>query len=217
MAFDITLYALKPRFQTALRPLVACLDEHRVAANQVTIAATAASVGLGALLFLWPLPSLFLILPIWLLLRLALNAVDGMLAREFGQESRLGAYLNEIGDVIADAALYLPFGLVPPFSLAAVGGVIFLSTLSEFVGVLGQAIDGKRRYDGPLGKSDRALVFGTLALWLGMGGALPTWAVWIMPAVAALAAWTTARRILPPSIARSNFSSHSGDVDARLP
>ena len=53
----------------------------------------------------WP----FLLLPLWLFVRMALNAVDGMLAREFGQKSRLGAYLNEISDVVSDAALYAPF------------------------------------------------------------------------------------------------------------
>ena len=39
---------------------------------------------------------------------MALNAIDGMLAREFNQKSRLGGYLNEITDVVSDAALYLP-------------------------------------------------------------------------------------------------------------
>ena len=31
---------------------------------------------------------------------MALNAIDGMLAREHGQKSTLGAYLNELTDVI---------------------------------------------------------------------------------------------------------------------
>ena len=46
---------------------------------------------------------------------MAFNAIDGMLAREFGQKSRLGAYLNELTDVVSDAALYLPFAWLPPF------------------------------------------------------------------------------------------------------
>ena len=49
---------------------------------------------------------------------MALNAIDGMLAREFGQKSALGGYLNEIGDVVSDAALYAPFALVAPFARA---------------------------------------------------------------------------------------------------
>jgi len=46
---------------------------------------------------------------------MALNAIDGMLAREFGQKSRLGACLNELCDVVSDATLYLPFAFVAPF------------------------------------------------------------------------------------------------------
>lgn len=44
---------------------------------------------------------------------MALNAIDGMLAREFNQQSTLGAILNEVGDIISDAALYLAFAFCP--------------------------------------------------------------------------------------------------------
>ncbi len=43
---------------------------------------------------------------------MAFNAIDGMLAREHNQQSKLGAFLNELTDVVSDAALYLPFALV---------------------------------------------------------------------------------------------------------
>ena len=49
------------------------------------------------------------LLPAVLFVRMALNAIDGMLAREHGQKSALGAFLNELCDVVSDAALYLPF------------------------------------------------------------------------------------------------------------
>ena len=52
---------------------------------------------------------------------MALNALDGMLAREFNQKSRLGAVLNELGDVVSDTALYLPIALVPGVNSALVG------------------------------------------------------------------------------------------------
>jgi 1-acyl-sn-glycerol-3-phosphate acyltransferase len=45
------------------------------------------------------------ILSAWMLARMALNAVDGMLARDFGLKSPLGAFLNELTDVLSDAAL----------------------------------------------------------------------------------------------------------------
>ena len=57
--------------------------------------------------------ALLLLLPRGCFARMALNAIDGMLAREHGQKIELGALLNELGDVVSDAALYLPFALVP--------------------------------------------------------------------------------------------------------
>jgi CDP-diacylglycerol--glycerol-3-phosphate 3-phosphatidyltransferase len=178
----MTLYALKPRFQALLRPVTARLAAAGVTANQVTVAAAVGSVLLG-LAVGWrggAFPSVFLLLPAWLLLRMALNAVDGMLAREHGQRSRLGALLNEIGDVVSDAALYAPFALIPPFGAAGIGTVVLLAVLSEFTGVLGPAIGASRRYDGPFGKSDRALLFGALGLWAGLAGGLPGWS-WPLP------------------------------------
>lgn len=191
----MTLYDLKPRFQDALRPLVVFLARRGITANQVTLAAAAGSVLLGLVLALAPARLLFLLLPVWLFIRMALNAIDGMLAREFGQKSALGAYLNEICDVVSDAALYLPFAMLAPFAPASVVVVVILAALTEFAGVLGLSVGASRRYDGPLGKSDRALVFGALAFWIGVGGALPDWLGWIMPAIAVLLAVTVARRV----------------------
>jgi CDP-diacylglycerol---glycerol-3-phosphate 3-phosphatidyltransferase len=192
----MTLYGLKPRFQALLRPLVARLAAAGVTANQVTVAAAAISVALGALLCLLPhVTALFLLLPLWLFLRMGANAIDGMLAREFGQKSRLGAYLNELCDVVSDVALMLPFAFVAPFGPWSVGAVIVLAIVSEYAGVMGPLAGAGRRYDGPLGKSDRAFVLGALGLWVGLAGTLPTWAWWLMPMLALLLAATTANRV----------------------
>lgn len=189
----MTLYALKPRFQALLRPLVGRLAAFGITANQVTVAAAAGSVAVGAALA-WGGARWFLLLPVWLFLRMALNAVDGMLAREFGQQSRLGFYLNELGDVVADAALYAPFAVVAPFAPAWVLVVVVLAVVSELAGVLAAAAGAARRYDGPLGKSDRAFVFGALGLWVSVG-ALPDWLGWLMPLLALLLIVTIANRV----------------------
>ena len=118
-----TLYDLKPRFQGRLRPLVARFAAAGVRANQITIATGVASMILGAWLALehrgW------ILLPVFLFVRMALNAMDGMLAREHGQATRLGAVLNELADVISDAALTLPFATLPGWNPLAVAGAIF--------------------------------------------------------------------------------------------
>ena len=167
----MSIYALKPKFQNLLRPLVRRLYARGVTANQVTLFACAISIALGITLACFPThAALFLLLPLWFFLRMALNAMDGMLEREFGQKSALGGYLNEITDVVADAALYLPFALVAPFDALSVGVFIYLAALSEFCGVLGAVHGNGRRYDGPLGKSDRAFVIGCLAFIYALFG-----------------------------------------------
>jgi CDP-diacylglycerol--glycerol-3-phosphate 3-phosphatidyltransferase len=182
----MTIYALKPRFQAFLRPLATVLVRAGVSANQVTVAACIGSLAIGAWVALQsPGTRAFLLIAAWMPARMALNALDGMMARDFSRQTRLGAYLNELTDVVADAALIAPFALLPPFSPLWIAVVIVLAALSEYAGALGPVVGASRRYDGPLGKSDRAFVFGVLALWAGIAAPLPAWAAWIMPILAA--------------------------------
>ncbi|NKC22704.1 CDP-alcohol phosphatidyltransferase family protein [Ochrobactrum oryzae] len=191
----MSVYQLKSRFQNLLRPLVVRLAAGGVTANQVTVAAALVSVILGAFLAWSENAAWFALVPVWLFLRMALNAVDGMLAREHGQKSTLGAYLNEIGDVVSDAALYAPFALIAPFTGPWIFAIIFLATLTEFAGVAGASAGASRRYDGPMGKSDRAVVFGVLGAWIAIDGILPQWVFWLQPLLCLLLAATTVKRI----------------------
>jgi CDP-diacylglycerol---glycerol-3-phosphate 3-phosphatidyltransferase len=166
----ISTYQLKSRFQSLLRPLAAWLYRHRVTANQVTVGACLISLLLGALALVHPERNyLFLLISFWCLLRMAANALDGMLARDYGQASPLGAVLNELGDLISDAALYLPFALIAGSQPWLVVAIVLLAILAEFAGVLGVALGKQRCNDGPMAKSDRALVFGIVGLLAGCG------------------------------------------------
>ena len=192
----MSIYKLKPAFQGLLRPLVVRLHGAGVTANQVTLSACAVSVALGLwLYFAAPGPAAFALVPLWMFLRMAFNAVDGMLAREHHQQTPLGAFLNELTDVVSDAALYLPFVAVLPGHPLWLGLVIFLAGLSEYAGALGVSVGASRRYDGPMGKSDRAFVFGALGLLVAVGVALPPWTAALLPVVAALTGWTVVRRV----------------------
>jgi len=172
-----TVYLFKAAFQKALRPFVRRLAALGVTPNQVTLVAIAMSVAFGLGLMSHPESRVGLILlPAVLMVRMALNAMDGMLAREYRQKSALGACLNELGDVVSDAFLYLPFVFWPLFGPRWMATVIVLMAVTEMAGVLGVVTGGSRRYDGPMGKSDRALVFGALALWRGLGGSTAPWA-----------------------------------------
>jgi CDP-diacylglycerol---glycerol-3-phosphate 3-phosphatidyltransferase len=191
-----SIYDLKSRFQALLRPLVLQLARAGVRPNHVTMAALLLSLAVGAVP--WPARQhrgVLLVLPAWLFVRMALNAIDGMLAREHGMRTALGAVLNEMGDVLADLAIYLPLLIVAPAATEAVVGFSIGAVLTELAGILGQALGARRHYEGPMGKSDRAFVVGLLAvlavLW---PGTLEWWPVAFAVATG-LAAYTCLNRL----------------------
>ena len=195
-----SVYDFKPAFQRMLRPLVNGLVASRVTPNQLTLAAVVGSLAVGAAVgALAGTHRSLLLLPAWLLARMTLNAMDGMAAREHHMSTRLGGALNEVGDVVSDAALYLPLAAVVPgppwpavaFALGAV--------LTEFCGVLGPALGGPRRYDGPMGKSDRAALVGMLGLAAGADArALHWWPaiLWVASALTVLTCWNRVTGVL---------------------
>jgi len=162
-----SVYDLKPKFQDLLRPVTNGLASMGVSANQVTIAAMLLSFATGMIIGFSKNLRTLLLLPAVLFARMALNAIDGMLAREHHQKTPLGAMLNELGDAFSDAALYLPLAFFLPFDPVAMVLIVLLAILGEMTGVVGVQIGASRRYDGPMGKSDRAFVFGILGLALG--------------------------------------------------
>ena len=73
----MTIYDLKPKFQALLRPSVIFLAQKGITPNQVTMFAMLLSILVGAIIALtqgakWVL----LFLPLFMFLRMALNAID---------------------------------------------------------------------------------------------------------------------------------------------
>jgi CDP-diacylglycerol--glycerol-3-phosphate 3-phosphatidyltransferase len=171
-----SIYDLKPEFQALLRPITRSLARIGVTANLVTVAAAVLSIATGACIAIWANERwpLFLV-PGMLFVRMALNAIDGMLAREHHMKSNLGAVLNEVGDVVSDSALYLPLAMVPGVSALLVVPAVVLAVITELTGVVAVQIGGSRRHEGPMGKSDRAFAFGLISLLLACGVAPGTW------------------------------------------
>ena len=191
-----SLYQLKPAFQNLLRPLVVQMARTGVTANQVTLAGLALSAAAGLALITWPRDVIVLLgVPVVMFVRMMLNAIDGMLAREHGMQTALGGFLNELCDVASDCALYLPFALVLPQAAVWVVLLTVFASLTEMAGVVAQALGGSRRYDGPMGKSDRALLFGLIALLLGAGVLPGAWCTVLLAAGCALTVLTLFRRI----------------------
>lgn len=161
----LTIYDLKPKFQNLLRPIVTKLANANITPNQVTLSSMILSLCCGVFIyfsysFAWTL----LALPIILLLRMALNAIDGMLAREHNQQTKKGAMLNEMTDVMSDVVMYIPLAYVSGVSANFLVAFVIIGVFTEMSGVVAQTLTKKRRYDGPMGKSDRAFVIGLLAI-----------------------------------------------------
>ncbi|MGI9332186.1 MAG: CDP-alcohol phosphatidyltransferase family protein [Gammaproteobacteria bacterium] len=196
----VSIYELKPAFQSMLRPLCRYLANAGVTANQVTVAALILSLICAVAVAAtggarWALLSV----PVVLFLRMALNAVDGMLAREHDMQTRRGAVLNELADVVSDSGLYLAFAFVNGLGATAVVAFAMTAVISEMTGVVAVQIGASRRYDGPMGKSDRAFLVGVVALALGLDLLSPavwTWVFYVGAALAALTVFNRARRAL---------------------
>lgn len=191
-----SVYDLKPRFQTVLRPLMRGIAALGLTPNTVTLIAIVGSIVVGAVESIaGSRPALLLLLPAWLFIRMALNAIDGMMARELGMSTQLGAVLNELGDAVSDIGLYLPLALVYeparwPIVAFSIGAV-----LTEFSGVLGRALGASRHYEGPMGKSDRAFVVGALGLVTFLFPVAAQAWPWIFAVAALLTAVTCLNRV----------------------
>jgi CDP-diacylglycerol--glycerol-3-phosphate 3-phosphatidyltransferase len=187
-----TLTFLKPKLKKLLSPVAALLARTGVTANQVTLASLAGSIAVGSVLCAFRAsPAFFGILPAWVVARTACASLDGMLAVEFGQKSRLGGVLNETGDILSEIALFLPLTFISSCTVSEGSIVIALVVLSEFAGLAGLAFGGQRRLEGPLGKADRSIVLsiGGIAICLGIFPD-PIWpASSALCAAAALTGW----------------------------
>jgi CDP-diacylglycerol--glycerol-3-phosphate 3-phosphatidyltransferase len=190
-----SIYNLKPAFQKLLRPLCGLLRKIGVTPNHVTVTTVILSCGMGLIIYMnardtWPL----FVLPAFLFVRMALNAIDGMLAREFNMMSRIGGVLNELGDVISDAVIYLPMVLISQFPVLPIVCFVVLAIISEMAGVVSVQVGGTRRYDGPMGKSDRAFVIGALSFCVAFNVISEQWLLVLLWIVSALVVVTIVNR-----------------------
>lgn len=164
-------YALKPRFQLLLAPVLDWLIAQKFSANQITLITAFLCIAY-AFLLTWPLTSIFCLyfLPLFLLIRMALNALDGMLATKTATESAVGIVLNEVGDLLSDIFLFGAFIFILPEIDGAWILLLVLCMLIEFVSLAIFMAIGERPILGPFAKSDRALYLGLLALLLIFSG-----------------------------------------------
>jgi CDP-diacylglycerol--glycerol-3-phosphate 3-phosphatidyltransferase len=167
----VGIYQVKPAFQHSLRGVEDWLVEHRVHPDWITYAALVLSVLGGAAIYLAPgYIWLLAAVPIVAVVRTALNALDGLVAKRTGVARAWGEVLNEFCDRLADVALIGGVALAAP-SIHLLGAcVVVLMLLTSYLAILSKAAGGRRQYAGPMGKADRMIV---LAIFAVVGLFLP--------------------------------------------
>ena len=161
----LSIYQLKGQFQQLLSPLLAGLIRYKISPNQITLFTLFLGLffGLGLISFStnrW----LWAAFPLFMLLRMALNAVDGMLANQTNQKTKLGSVLNEMCDHVSDIVLYLPFAFIASINVPLIVTIIIATLLAEIAGLMAIVLGAQRCFDGPMGKSDRAFSFSIAAI-----------------------------------------------------
>lgn len=113
-------------------------------------------------------PSLLMIAPLFCLLRLWFNMLDGMVAVAAKKASARGEIVNDLPDRISDVIIFVGVahsGLMNP--LLGYWTAI-LSLFTAYVGLFGQAIGGRREFGGIMSKPWRmvALSLGAWAMFV---------------------------------------------------
>jgi CDP-diacylglycerol--glycerol-3-phosphate 3-phosphatidyltransferase len=164
-----------------LRPLADFLARLGIHPNTITLFGMLLQVGVGVVFGLGHLT-----LGGWLLLAISpVDALDGLLARTLGKQSRFGAFLDSTFDRISDAALIL--GLMAHYIqrgdllnvallLAALVASLMVSYVRARAEALGFACKG-----GLLTRMERILLIGVLSAF-GLHTVLP----WALPGALAL-------------------------------
>lgn len=174
------IYAVKPAFQRSLTGVRDRLIRSRVSANALTWTALFVSIGGGMALALsdrsvW----LLFVVPVLAVVRLGLNALDGMVASATHTSTSTGEVLNELSDRMADVAWIVGLGFIVgfPLALGALGAVL----LSSYAGMLGKAVGGRRLYGGVMAKADRMIVLALAApIAAYAGDRVLEWATWLI-------------------------------------
>lgn len=158
------LYAIKPWFVRSLSGIEERLVARRVSADALSFAAVAVSaaaaiaLALGHMVHSW---WWFAVAPL-VLARLALNALDGAVARRTGTARPIGKVVNEVCDRLSDIFLIAPLVLfVSPMLVVTALAVIWLTSTC---GLLGEVIGAHRLTQGPMGKADRCAVLAGASL-----------------------------------------------------
>jgi phosphatidylglycerophosphate synthase len=111
---------------------------------------------------------LLIIAPVFCYLRLWFNMLDGMVAVAAGKASARGEIVNDLPDRISDVIIFVGVAQSDLMNPLIGYWTAILSLLTAYVGLLGQAIGGRREFGGIMSKPWRMVA-------LSLGG----WAMFV--------------------------------------
>ena len=160
----MTLDRFRPLADRFLEPFVSGAARLGLTPNAVSaLAFVVAAVAGGAFYFAQSDPLLYLAGAVLVFLNGLLDILDGALARELGTASKAGDLLDHVLDRYADIVIIVGLaGGVGDWRLgvAAVTGVL----MTSYLGTQAQAVGIDRVYGGLLGRADRLVLVGLVAL-----------------------------------------------------
>lgn len=148
------LYALKSWFSGLLKPLVFFAVQRKLSPNVFTVIGVLGGVlaGFGvASVNTW-------VVIVGVVVRLAGANLDGAVARAIGHESRSGFWINEVGDRLADWAIFAGLLFMPLEMPIDVWVTVMVAVaLPTAVSLWGVRRGAARINGGPFGKTERCL------------------------------------------------------------
>ena len=161
------IYSVKPLFQEFLKPVESLCVKFQIHPTTINIMALVLSIIGG--ICLWLVDEnhiLYLIyIPFMAFFRTALNALDGMVARAMKVENQqFGEVLNEFFDRISDASIFVGLAMASYTNNELGFLTTILILLNSYLSIVCKAAGGERQYGGVMGKADRMVYLGLMAL-----------------------------------------------------
>lgn len=159
------IYAIKPKFQKFLSPVTNFFIRHKVSPTSINVFGLLLSLVAGVCLFYSNLNHwLLLLVPILVFARTAFNALDGLVSRSLGSDSKFGEVLNEFLDRLSDSAIFFGLALAPFSNLILGSATVIVILLNSYLSIVSKAAGGSRQYGGIMGKADRMAYIGATSL-----------------------------------------------------
>jgi phosphatidylglycerophosphate synthase len=153
-------------FRATARLAVQFCVRYHLHPDAISYASIVAAALCGACFFFaFRQPILLLVAPLFALLRLWFNMLDGMVAIASGKASLRGEILNDLPDRVSDVLIFAAVAH-SGFNSVLLGywSAIF-ALLTAYVGMFGQAVGVRREFSGVMSKPWRMIVI-SLGAWM---------------------------------------------------